>query len=275
VPSIETEGFRAMVWQHYRQHRRDLPWRRTRDPYAILVSEIMLQQTQVARVIPKYEQFLAAFPTVMALSAAGSGEVLSLWQGLGYNRRALALHRAARHIVTQHGAIVPRTLVELRALPGIGPATAAAVLVFAFGLPVPFIETNIRSAFIHCFFREDTAVPDSAILPLVESTVDRHNPRDWYHALMDYGAWLKKHYPNPSRRSRHHTVHSPFAGSRRQLRAAVVRAVIGAAPVPMTAAGILASVQATGADPADLNMVLQDLAEEGFLARVGERYVLA
>jgi A/G-specific adenine glycosylase len=184
-------AFGLTVLAHYRERGRDLPWRRTRDPYHILVSEVMLQQTQVARVLKKYDQFLTAFPTVLSLSGATAAEVLGIWQGLGYNRRALALHQAARTIVSEHQGAVPRSPVELRRLPSIGPATAAAVCVFACDLPLPFIETNIRSAVIHFFFQERASVPDADILPVIELTLDRENPRDWYYALMDYGAWYR------------------------------------------------------------------------------------
>lgn len=162
------EAFRRAVVEHYRGHGRDLPWRRTRDPYAILVSEVMLQQTQVPRVIPKYEEFLASFPTVLDLARATIAEVLCVWQGLGYNRRALALQKAAQSIVTDHSGLVPDSPALLRALPGIGPATAAAVCVFSYDRPLVFIETNIRAAYIHFFFQECVSIPDAAILPLVD-----------------------------------------------------------------------------------------------------------
>lgn len=210
--------FADRVWAHYAERGRDLPWRRTRDPYYILVSEVMLQQTQVARVVPKYRAFTAAFPTVEALAAAPIEEVVRLWQGLGYNRRALALRQAARIIVAEHAGEVPSTLEGLTVLPGVGHATAAQVLAFAFGIGVPFIETNIRSVYLHEFFPGAEDVPDSAILPLVAATLDAEDPREWYWALMDYGTELKAGMPNPSRSSRHHVKQAPFEGSNRQLR---------------------------------------------------------
>lgn len=268
------QAFRKTVLTHYREHARDLPWRRTRDPYAILVSEVMLQQTQVVRVVPKYELFLAAFPTVIVLARAPVADVLSAWQGLGYNRRALALHRAAGLIASESGGTVPDSPAELTRLPGVGAATAAAVCVFAYDLPLPFIETNIRSAFIHFFFQEGVSVRDADILPLVEATLDRTNPRDWYYALMDYGARVKKSFRNPSRRSLHHTVQSPFAGSHRQLRAMVLRRLLSVAPAPMTVSE-LGELSVGEVDEVAISGVLEELATEGFLVREGDRYRVA
>ena len=213
------QEFVERVWAHYDAHARDeLPWRQTTDPYAVLVSEVMLQQTQVARVAPKYAEFLEAFPDVASLAAAPLEQVLRVWRGLGYNRRAMALKRAAQTIVTECGGRVPDTLEGLTALPGVGHATAAQVLAFAFNVGVPFIETNIRSVYLHEFFADAEGVPDSAILPLVEATMDRARPREWFWALLDYGTHLKASTPNPSRRSRHHVRQGAFEGSNRQLR---------------------------------------------------------
>jgi A/G-specific adenine glycosylase len=261
--------FVAAVRDHHRAHRRDLPWRRTHDPYEILVSEMMLQQTQVARVLEKYPQFLAAFPTVAVLAAAPTAEVLAVWQGLGYNRRALALHRAAGMIVSEYGGRVPDRVDDLRRLPGVGPATAAALSAFAFGQAEAFIETNIRAAFIHFFFENEEDVPDAAILPLVEQTMDRDDPREWFYALMDYGVWVKRTFANPSRRSKHHAVQSPFAGSRREVRANVLQALLALAP----AAADLPAIRRMAApdrEPAEVESVLGDLVREGFLERDGD-----
>jgi len=218
VSEAVLEEFKARVWDHYGREGRDLPWRRTSDPYRILVSEVMLQQTQVARVVPKYEEFLAAFPTIGALAAAPLEDLLAVWRGLGYNRRAIALKRAAAIIVAEHGGRVPDTIEGLVALPGIGHATASQVLAFAYNIGVPFIETNVRSVYLHEFFADAEGVPDAAILPLVAATLDRDRPREWFWALMDYGTYLKATRENPSRRSAHHTRQSRFEGSNRQLR---------------------------------------------------------
>jgi A/G-specific adenine glycosylase len=275
ITEAQIAAFRTAVLDHYRQHRRDLPWRRTHDPYEILVSEMMLQQTQVPRVIPYYSAFLATFPTVRRLADATMAEVLGHWQGLGYNRRALSLHKAAHAIVKHHDGRVPHDLPALLSLPGVGRATAGAVSAFAFGIPVAFIETNIRAAFIDSFFPECPDVPDSAILPLVEATLDRSAPRDWYYALMDYGAHLKRQRPDLVRRSRHHIVQLPFAGSRRQLRAAVLRHLLSVEKEGSTLQTIHAAVIREGASPVCLTDVLSSLEAEGFVVSDGRKYRLA
>ena len=181
---MRVSDFKKTVWAHYRKHRRDFPWRNTKDPYQILVSEIMLQQTQAPRVIGFYDRFLKKFPTASVLANAPLSTVLSLWRGLGYNRRALMLKRATKTI-SDSG--MPRTRKELEELPGVGPATAGAVLAYAFQVSTPFIETNIRRTFIHEFFPRRKNVSDEEILPLVEKSLKNVNPREWYYALMDYG----------------------------------------------------------------------------------------
>lgn len=223
----EQAAFVQRVWEHYHAYGRDLPWRRTRDPYAVLVSEVMLQQTQVTRVVPKYEAFLVAFPTADALASASLDELLRVWSGLGYNRRAINLKRAADVIAAELGGRVPDSLEGLMAFPGIGHATAAQVLAFAFDTGVPFIETNIRSVYLHEFFGDAADVPDAAILPLVEATMPAEGAREWFWALMDYGTHLKAALPNPSRRSAHHTRQSRFEGSNRQLRGRLLAALTG------------------------------------------------
>ena len=227
APSPEVlEKFRSKVLRYYKAHGRDLPWRRTRDPYRILVSEIMLQQTQVDRVIDKYREFLRAFPSTRALATAPLREVLAAWQGLGYNRRAVMLKRAAEAILASHGGKVPAGVEALDALPGIGHATACAICAYAFNEPVVYIETNIRSVFLHEFFGDRKGVRDDELLPLVEAALDRRNPRDWYNALMDYGVRLKAQHDNPSRRSASHSRQSRFEGSDRQIRGAIVRELV-------------------------------------------------
>ncbi len=244
---------------------------------------MMLQQTQVARVLAKYELFLARFPELPALAMAPLSVVLEVWQGLGYNRRALSLQRAAQTVIAEHEGRFPRSVSELRRLPGVGPATAAAVCVFAYGYPSVFIETNIRSAFLHHFFPGCVDVPDAHILPLIEATLDREDPRRWYYALMDYGVWLKKTNPNPSRRSRHHMTQTPFQGSRRQLRAQILRVMLATAPEarPSAEAGIdvaagldpaWVTAQLPGLDPREVHRVLDELAAEGFLTVRAGRY---
>jgi len=221
--SSEIGKFRKKIYQHYGREGRTLPWRTTWNPYYILVSEIMLQQTQVERVIEKYQKFIALFPDIETLDGAPLQKILKVWQGLGYNRRALALKKIARIIIEEYRGEIPHSLEELVKLPGIGQTTASEIAAFAFNQPTVFIETNIRSVFLHYFFPERDDVSDDEILPLVAKTVDRSNPREWYYALMDYGTFLKKQYVNPSRKSTHYYKQSPFNGSNRQIRGKIVR----------------------------------------------------
>ena len=231
VNKSEIEQFQEIVWDYYSRHGRDLPWRQpeadgTFDAYKIVVSELMLQQTQVTRVIPKFEQFIAAFPTFRDLAAAPLSEVLKLWSGLGYNRRAQYVWQAARQIVSEYKGRVPADLGALVRLPGIGPNTAAAIAVYAFGLPAVFVETNIRTVYIYHFFPDAESVADGDVISLVGQTIDTNNPREWYWALMDYGTMLKTTVGNASRSSRQYTRQSLFAGSVRQLRGSVLRLLV-------------------------------------------------
>jgi len=217
--------FAVTVWKYYRQHgRHGLPWRCPPepigdfDPYKILVSEVMLQQTQVLRVIPKYEAFLKQFPTVQLLAEAPLSAVLRTWNGLGYNRRAKFLHQAAQRIVIEHSGKLPMSTHELVKLPGIGSNTAGAVLAYAFNIPAVFLETNIRTVYIHHFFPDQTDIPDKEILRVAQVHLDSQYPRQWYWALMDYGAHLKRTVGNLNRSSQSYAKQSKFEGSKRQLR---------------------------------------------------------
>lgn len=244
-----------------------MAWRDTRDPYRILVSEFMLQQTQVDRVKLKYVQFLDAFPSLSDLAEAPLPQVLQVWQGLGYNRRALALKRCAEEICARFEGRVPDSVQALETLPGIGPYTARAVAAFAFNIGEPLIETNIRAVFIHFFFHAHERVSDRDILPLITATLDRGNPRQWYYALMDYGALLKRSHSNPSRRSSRHVKQSRFEGSNRQLRSLILRAVLES---PGLAASDVAS--RLGADPEAVNKNLMAMKREGLLECISEEY---
>jgi A/G-specific adenine glycosylase len=262
--------FQKVILAHYRVHgRHGLPWRHTKDPYRILVSEIMLQQTQVARVAAKYGPFVERFPDIGSLARARLRSVLEAWSGLGYNRRALQLRETARVVLSRFGGTVPRDYPELRSLPGIGPATAAEIMNFAFGEPRPFIETNIRAAFIHGFFPGRRKVADAEILPLVERTMDAANPRQWFYALMDYGAMLKSAHANPSRRSAHHARQKRFEGSDRQARGLIVRSLAERE----RSEGELA--EATGLSLARIRRVLPGLARDGLVGRRGAKLRIA
>ncbi len=253
--------FRDRIYLFYRANRRDLPWRETREPYRILVSEFMLQQTQVARVLEKYDGFITRFPDFTALHTAPVEELLREWQGLGYNRRALALKRTASLIMTGWSGILPDDEEALLSFPGIGKATAAAIRAFAFGKPSVLLETNIRRVFIHCFFHDRPVVTDEEILPLVEETLDRENPRDWYYALMDYGAYLGRTKENPNRRSRQYKKQSPFEGSVRQLRGKILALLVKHGTLTIDEL-----CRETGLSPDRVDPVLSALAKEGFIA---------
>lgn len=260
---MEYATFQKQVWRYYRSFgRHDLPWRQIMpggavDPYAVMVSELMLQQTQVPRVIPKYQAFLKAFPTLEDLAHASLADVLRLWSGLGYNRRAKFLWQAAGKIMHEHDGQVPATLKVLTALPGIGPNTAGAILAYAFNQPVVFIETNIRSVYIHHFFPASEQVHDAELVPLIEATLARETPREWYWALMDYGTHLKQTVGNTARTSRSYTRQSAFHGSRRKVRGQVLKALTGG---KKTLAELAVMVQ-----DKRLEAVLADLAREGFI----------
>lgn len=208
------DPFRSMIRSEGVLRYRDLPWRRTRDPYIIWLSEVMLQQTQVPRVETRMPAWLDRFPTVQALAQAAPSDVLDAWQGMGYNRRALALHGAAQRVVEDWGGEFPRETRDLVALPGIGPATAQGIRSFAFDLPGVYLETNVRTVFLHHFFPDVPAVPDRELVPLIQAACpaapgaapdeiapfavpldDADTPRAWYYALLDYGAYLKRRCP--------------------------------------------------------------------------------
>lgn len=255
--------FREKIYHFYQDHRRDLPWRNTRDPCLILVSEIMLQQTQVKRVEEKYTGFITRFPDFAVLDAAPVEEVLREWHGLGYNRRALALKKIASRVMNEWNGILPDDEKSLCSLPGIGKATAAAVQAFAFGKPSLFIETNIRRVFIHCYFGDHTVVSDKEILPLVAETLDKENPREWYYALMDYGSYLGRTRENPNRRSRQYKKQSPFEGSVRQVRGRVLSILVKNGRILTSDLNREIGLPAERIDP-----VLDALIAEGFIVRV-------
>lgn len=264
-PPAALNAFRDEVWSFYRASGRRMPWRGIDDAYGVLVSEVMLQQTQVSRVTDRWGEWMAAFPTIDALAAAPLALVLERWQGLGYNRRAMALKRCAEEVATRFAGVLPADPALLETLPGIGPATAGAVACYAYRMPAPFIETNVRAALLNAFFADADDVPDRALAPIAEAVWDRDDPREWGYALTDYGAHLKRTLPNPSRRSRHHTRQSPFEGSRRQKRARLLRAVLASPGSPAEA-----YAEDAGVSVGDALQLLEALAAEGFLTRSGE-----
>ncbi|MEI7433790.1 MAG: A/G-specific adenine glycosylase [Methanomicrobiales archaeon] len=223
----DSSRFQEKILDFYQRNgRHDLLWRKTTDPYHILVSEIMLQQTQVPRVTIKYPQFISAFPDVGSLGEASLAEVLGVWKGMGYNRRAIALRTIAGLVISEFSGIIPDDETVLSGFPGIGKATAGSIVAFAFDRPTVFIETNIRRVFIHCFFGDQVPVSDREIRPLVARTLDVKHPREWYYALMDYGAVLGRRIPNPNRRSTHYHRQPSFEGSDRQIRGRILKTLL-------------------------------------------------
>jgi A/G-specific adenine glycosylase len=261
-------SFQRIIYAYYETHRRPFPWRETRDPYAVLVSEIMLQQTQTSRVREKYKMFLSAYPTFSSLAQGQLADVLELWQGLGYNRRALALKRTAELVTEHYGGNLPSDEDTLLGLPGIGPYTAAAVRVFAFGIPSPVIDTNVRSVYIYFFFDDTTKVSDKKLLSLIRETFDHDDPREWVYALMDYGVFLKSHLTNPTRNSTTYTKQSRFEGSNRQVRGRIVRLLLEGT---QTMTGLVAG---TVTDQDSVTKALETLTRDGIVACEGDRYMI-
>lgn len=255
-------AFQKRVLSYYRRNARKLPWRATTDPYCILVSEIMLQQTQVDRVILKYIAFITRFPDVASLAESSLKDVLTMWQGLGYNRRAQNLHKSAQIITSDHNGRLPETREALQTLPGIGLNTAAALCVYAYNQPCVYIETNIRAVYIHSFFPDDDAVSDAQLEPYIEATLYKRDPRRWYNALMDYGVYLKKLHGNPARKSRHHTVQSRFEGSDRQIRGMIIK-ILGGTDAMSTKE----LVRWIDKEPERVKAIIDQLVREGLVAK--------
>jgi A/G-specific adenine glycosylase len=275
--------FRRLVWAYYRKHgRHDLPWRQTKDVYKILVSEVMLQQTQVERVIPFYKKFIKQFPTAKKLAQASLSAVLKSWQGLGYNRRAKMLRQAAMGIersdlknLGQRSDLV----VWLESLSGVGPYTANAIRAFALNQDVIVIETNIRTAIIHHFFSDKIGqhlvlakkVSDSEIEKILEQTLPKGRAREWYSALMDYGTHLKQSGISHNARSKTYTKQSKFTGSLREARGTILRTLSsGKKYQGLTLINLLGSSRRV-----QLRAALAALESEGLISKSGRAYTLA
>ena len=222
---MDMETFQELIWQKGRELYRDMPWRQDTRPYYVLVSELMLQQTQVVRVIPKFLAFIEAFPDEEVLAQASLADVLRLWQGLGYNRRAKYLHDAVKMIVNEYKGEWPTTAAGLMKLPGIGPNTAGAIMTYAYNMREPFIETNVRTVYFHHFFSGGDKIKDAQIQELLSKTVDSEYPREFYWALMDYGSWLKANGVRNNSVSHAYKKQSPLEGSVRQVRGRIIAAL--------------------------------------------------
>lgn len=260
--------FQEIIIDFYRKNKRKLVWREKVTPYNVFISEIMLQQTQVARVEKKFPEFIKKFPDFKSLANTSIRNILAVWQGMGYNRRALYLKQAAEIITTKYRGKVPKNMELLNKLPGIGNATANSIVVFTYNIPLIFIETNIRRVFIHFFFSDKENIDDKDIMPLVERTLDRKNPREWYFALMDYGSYLPKITKNPNTKSKHYSKQSSFKGSNREIRGAIVKSIL---KKPLTADML---VKLTDFEKERLQSNLLKLKDEGLIMEKKGKYFI-
>ncbi len=279
----DIEQFQKTVWDFYKTNKRDFPWRQTTDPYKILVSEIMLQQTQAPRVVDYYQKWLKRFPDFKTLARAKFSEIYPYWQGLGYNRRAFNLQKAAQKAVQEYGGKLPADVGRLEDFPGIGPYTARAVSIFSFNTPIVCIETNIRRVFIHHFFfdrrslgeggSESKLVTDQEILKLAERALPAGKARQWHWALMDYGSHLKTVTENPNRRHKNYSIQPKFEGSLRQIRGATLRILSRESADAKTLTARIK--KATNQDKKRIRTVIAALEKEELIKQCKKIYSLA
>ncbi len=263
--------FIQIILDYYGANGRPFPWRETWNPYYILLSEMMLQQTQTSRVLPKYTAWIEQFPTWDALATAPLLDVLTAWKGLGYNRRAKAIHTVAQEVVSRNGEL-PKSREELLKLPMVGPATAAAVGAFCYNEPTVYLETNIRRVLIYFFFSQEEGVHDRDLSQILELLVGelgsfKSSPREWYYALMDYGVMLKEHVVNPNQRSAHYSKQSKFEGSHRQVRGAILHLLIEGG-----VAGRDTLYSHIARESSAVDKALEELIDEGFVVCDKEEY---
>ncbi len=269
-PQIKTFQDKILTW--YAVHQRDLPWRKSRDPYRILVSEIMLQQTQVNRVIPKYEAWFAAFPTVHDLAKAPVSEVLHYWSGLGYNRRALNLKKTATVVSENYQGNFPQTEKELLALPGIGQYTARAIMCFAFDQQVAVVDINVKKVILTQLLKgpetinvadttdiKENKVSDKEIAAIAETLVPQGKAYDWNQALMDYSSlMLKKEKIDVPKQS-------TFKGSRRYYRGRIVKQLLEKKEIPLKDLGLLVKEDFLDKDQELIDGIIKEMEQEGFI----------
>lgn len=263
------QTFQNIILEFYKQNGRKFPFREKISEYNVLVSEIMLQQTQTSQVSEKFLNFIHLFPDFETLADAPLEKVLQAWQGLGYNRRAISLQKIAQIIQSEHGGKLPQTPEKLEKLPHIGPATASSIAAFAFNTPTIFIETNIRRVFIYFFFPKKNQVTDKELLPIVEKALDLKNPREWYYALMDFGVMLKKTHPELTKRSAHYKKQAPFKGSNREIRGKVLKLFLK--KKALSEEFLLSSLKF---EASRIKNVLTQMEKEGFLKKEGKLYII-
>lgn len=267
---MDLEEFKKNILDFYKKNKRILPWREEITSYGVVVSELMLQQTQVSRVLIKYPEFITTFPDFISLAQAPFESLLRVWQGMGYNRRAKYLQQIAQKIAKEYGGGLPDNPLVLESFPGIGLATARSIVTYAYNKPEIFIETNIRRIYIHHFFQDKEGVSDKDLLPIIEKTVDKSNPREWYYALMDYGTALSKTVENPNRKSKHYMKQSKFEGSNRQVRGGILKTLLEhGAMVPEDI------MKKTNFEKERVYPVLEDLTKEGFVNEKKGKYQIA
>jgi len=254
------EIFQKIIYSFFKQKGRDFPFRNETTPYNVLISEMMLQQTQTGRVSEKYLEFIQEFPNFASLSNAPLDLVLKRWKGLGYNRRAIALKKIAEIVIEEYAGILPDKVDILKTFPQIGHNTASSIVAFAYNKPVVFIETNIRRVYIYFFFPKKKNIDDKEILPLVKQTLDKNDPKKWYYALMDYGVMLKKQYPDLNKRSRHYKKQAPFKGSNRQVRGKILELLIKSSEISQKDLSNKLDI-----DLKKLELILTQMEKEGFL----------
>jgi len=261
--------FQNIIYDYYERNRREFPFRKNLNPYRVLVSEIMLQQTQTNRVSEKYIEFINKFPDFQVLSESTLDDVLKIWQGLGYNRRAIALKKISEIVMKEYKGELPDSVEILKSFPQIGHNTASSIVTFAFNQPSIFIETNIRRIYIYFFFPGKDGIKDTQILPFVEQTMDIGNPREWYYALMDYGVMLKKTHPELNKRSAHYKKQKSFKGSNRQIRGKILKFLI-------EENGLLKSeiCSKLKLEANKLDKILNQLMKEGFIKKEKNKITL-
>lgn len=267
ISAKKKEEFQKIIWDFYTVNKRKkLPWRTKMTPYRIWVSEIMLQQTQVDRVVPFFNNWMKLFPTIKKLADAPQSEVLRAWKGLGYNSRALRMKKTA-----ELGSL-PKSYERLLSLPGIGPYTAGAIMAFAYDESMVMIETNIRRVYLNYFFKNKEDISDKELLELIKKTLPKYNFREWYWALMDYGAYLGKTIPNPNKKSRHYTVQKKFKGSDREIRGKVLEILLEQKKIPL--GKIVELLKPFSSDQERIKKIVNQLDHEGFLTMKNESVII-
>lgn len=259
--NLSIKEFQSVIWDFYKANRRDFPWRNTTNPYEIMLSEIMLQQTQTNRVVAKYFLFLEHYQTIEDFAKAPFSEILIHWSGLGYNRRAKFLYEAIKQLSGMKS--FPKTAEELEKLPGIGPYTSKAIATFAFDQRHAFLETNIRTVFIHFFFADQDKVSDKQLLEKVEQTLPSSDFRNWYYALMDYGNYLKSQKISHFEKQKHYTKQSKFKGSKRFVRGYILKQLTKQTQLSIN------EIIIPGYENDTINNVIESLQKEGFIRKVG------